>query len=73
MDCLVLPSYRVGQALMMGTMSIANAIGFAPNFQKGIAAASHIFHLLDRKPQIYDPPQVSERNWVSILLNQLII
>ncbi|PNF43401.1 Multidrug resistance protein 1 [Cryptotermes secundus] len=54
---------KVGQTLMMGTMSIANAIGFAPNFQKGIAAASHIFHLLDRKPQIYDPPQVSERNW----------
>jgi hypothetical protein len=57
----------------MGTMSIANAMGFAPNFQKGIAAAAHIFHLLERKPQIYDPAHVSERNWVSAVLNRLII
>lgn len=46
---------KVGQALIMGTMSIANAMGFAPNFQKGMTAASHIFQLLNRKPQIHDP------------------
>jgi hypothetical protein len=57
----------------MGTVSIANAMAFAPNFQKGIVAAAHIFHLLDRKPQIYDPSGTSEKNWVSMLLNILII
>jgi len=63
----------VGQALIMGTVSIANAMAFAPNFQKGMVAASHIFHLLARKPQIYDPSETSERNWVSRLLNRLMI
>lgn len=53
---------KTAQALIMGTMSIANAMGFAPNFQKGITAASHIFHLLNRKPQIYDPPD-DRGNW----------
>jgi ATP-binding cassette subfamily B (MDR/TAP) protein 1 len=57
----------------MGTVSIANAMAFAPNFQKGMVAASHIFHLLARKPQIYDPSETSERNWVSRLLNRLMI
>jgi len=53
---------KTAQALIMSTMSIANAMGFAPNFQKGLTAASHIFHLLNRKPQIYDPPD-DGRNW----------
>jgi hypothetical protein len=48
-------------------MSIANAMGFAPNFQKGLTAASHVFQLLNRKPQIYDPPH-DGRDWVSGLL-----
>jgi hypothetical protein len=53
-------------------MSIANAMGFAPNFQKGITAASHIFHLLNRKPQIYDPPD-DGKHWVSGLLKRLSV
>jgi hypothetical protein len=57
----------------MGTLSLANAMGFAPNFQKGMAAASSIFHILDRKPKICDPLQVNERKWVSRILNRLII
>jgi ATP-binding cassette subfamily B (MDR/TAP) protein 1 len=57
----------------MGTVSIANAIAFAPNFQKGITAASHIFHLLNRKPQMYDPSGTSENNWASTLLNILVL
>jgi hypothetical protein len=54
-------------------MSLAIAMGFAPNYQKGMSAASHIFHILDRKPQICDPPQVKEREWVSRLINRLIM
>jgi hypothetical protein len=57
----------------MGTVSIANAMAFAPNFQKGMVAAAHIFHLLDRKPQIYDPSRTSGKNWVSALLKLLIM
>jgi hypothetical protein len=53
-------------------MSIANAMGFAPNFQKGITAASHIFHLLNRKPQIFDPLD-DRTDWVSKLLKRLSI
>ncbi|XP_033609713.1 ATP-dependent translocase ABCB1 isoform X3 [Cryptotermes secundus] len=56
---------KVGQALIMGTMLLAIAMGFAPNFQKGMSAASRIFHILDRKPQIHDPPQVNERKWTA--------
>ena len=56
----------------MGTMSVANAMGFAPNFQKGMTAASHIFQLLNRKPQIYDPPD-DGGNWVSGLLKSLLV
>jgi ATP-binding cassette subfamily B (MDR/TAP) protein 1 len=72
MDFFVLPSYRTSQALIMGTMSIANAMGFAPNFQKGITAASSVFQLLNRKPQIYDPPH-DGKDWVSGLLKRLSV
>ena len=51
----------------MGTVSIANAMAFAPNFQKGKDAANRIFHLLGRKPQIYDPLTANDANWVSTL------
>jgi len=53
-------------------MSIANAMGFAPNFQKGLTAASHIFQLLNRKPQMYDSVD-NGKNWVSGLLKRLLV
>jgi ATP-binding cassette subfamily B (MDR/TAP) protein 1 len=53
---------KTSQALIMSTMSIANAMGFAPNFQKGLTAASHIFQLLNRKPQMYDSVD-NGKNW----------
>ncbi|XP_069683614.1 ATP-dependent translocase ABCB1 [Periplaneta americana] len=56
---------QVAQALIMGTVSIANAMAFAPNFQKGIIAAGNIFHLLNRKPRIFDPAGVSDGKWVA--------
>ncbi|XP_067628799.1 phosphatidylcholine translocator ABCB4-like [Eurosta solidaginis] len=55
--------FKVSQALIMGTTSIANALAFAPNFQKGITAAKNIFLLLSRVPKIGDKPGVSKDLW----------
>nr|CAD7206293.1 unnamed protein product [Timema douglasi] len=49
----------------MGTTSIANAIAFAPNFEKGLAAAGRIFKLLGRKPKIMDPNSYTMEKWVT--------
>ncbi|XP_055837899.1 ATP-dependent translocase ABCB1 [Episyrphus balteatus] len=57
--------FKVSQALIMGTMSIANALAFAPNFQKGVTAAENIFKLLNRKPAIVDSPNASKKPWAS--------
>lgn len=46
----------------MGSMSIANALAFAPNFQKGLIAAGKINKLFNRKPKVQDPVPVDERN-----------
>lgn len=47
----------------MGTVSIANALAFAPNFQKGIESAVKIFKLFNRKPIISDSPLASNEQW----------
>ena len=47
----------------MGTVSIANALAFAPNFQKGLQAAAKMDQLFERKPQIQDPKVIKEYNW----------
>lgn len=57
-------SSRVSQALIMGTASIASALAFAPNFQKGIAAAGKVFQLLNRQPLVRDPRQPAFNAWV---------
>lgn len=57
LDCLLIPCYlcvRVTQALLMGSFSVANAFAFAPNFQKGVAAATKMFKLLHRVPKVRD-------------------
>lgn len=56
---------RVSQALIMGTASIANALAFAPNLQKGVTAAKKIFLLLNRVPKIQDKPGVSLVPWTA--------
>ncbi|XP_026840827.1 multidrug resistance protein 1A [Drosophila persimilis] len=55
--------FKVSQALIMGTASIANALAFAPNMQKGISAAKTIFTFLRRQPMIVDRPGVSREPW----------
>ncbi|CAG2053737.1 unnamed protein product [Timema podura] len=57
--------FKVANALIMGTTSIANAIAFAPNFEKGLAAAGRIFKLLGRKPKIMDPTSYTMEKWVT--------
>ncbi|KAH8348664.1 hypothetical protein KR084_009522 [Drosophila pseudotakahashii] len=57
--------FKVSQALIMGTASIANALAFAPNMQKGVSAAKTIFTFLRRQPTIVDRPGVSRDPWHS--------
>ncbi|XP_037713457.1 ATP-dependent translocase ABCB1 [Drosophila subpulchrella] len=57
--------FKVSQALIMGTASIANALAFAPNMQKGVSAAKTIFTFLRRQPMIVDRPGVSRDPWHS--------
>lgn len=57
--------FKVSQALIMGTASIASALAFAPNFQKGITAAESIYKLITREPKIVDRPDVSQAPWQS--------
>ncbi|XP_033224904.1 ATP-dependent translocase ABCB1-like [Belonocnema kinseyi] len=47
--------FKVSQALIIGTVMVANASAFAPNFQKGLQAAESIISLLERKPKLQDP------------------
>jgi len=44
----------------MGTVAIANALAFAPNFQKGLQAAAKIFDLLEREPKVQDPTNATK-------------
>ncbi|XP_018319200.1 multidrug resistance protein 1 [Agrilus planipennis] len=54
---------KVSQALIMGTVSIANALAFTPNFQKGFKAAAQIFELLNRQPAVRDAQNASADTW----------
>lgn len=51
----------------MGTVSIANALAFAPNLQKGIESAGKIFKLFNRIPVVSDTILASNEQWVSFL------
>lgn len=55
--------FKVAQALIMGTVMVANASAFAPNYQKGIIAAGKIFALFNRRPHIVDPTDPQEEKW----------
>ncbi|XP_045464597.1 ATP-dependent translocase ABCB1 [Harmonia axyridis] len=55
--------YKVSQALIMGTVTIANALSFSPNLQKGINAATKSLKLLNRVPKIKDVPNAIQKEW----------
>lgn len=59
--------FVVTQALIMGSMGIANSLAFAPNFNEGILAAGKVKQLFDRQPKIQDPQLVlvNDRRWKS--------
>ncbi|KAJ3662142.1 hypothetical protein Zmor_006501 [Zophobas morio] len=57
--------FKVSQSLIMGTVSIANALAFTPNLQKGLTAASRIIRLLNRVPLIRDERDAKDQNWES--------
>ncbi len=59
--------FVVTQALIMGSVSIANSLAFAPNFQDGIMAAAKVKQLLQRQPKIQDPQLVliRDQKWES--------
>nr|XP_046482263.1 ATP-dependent translocase ABCB1-like [Neodiprion pinetum] len=52
--------FKVAQALIMGTVMVANASAFAPDYQKGLIAAAKVFALFNRKPKIVDPANPQE-------------
>lgn len=56
---------RVSQSLIMGTVSIANALAFTPNLQKGLIAAGRIINLLKRVPHIRDEYESKDTIWVN--------
>ncbi|CAG9824400.1 unnamed protein product [Phaedon cochleariae] len=57
--------FKVAQALIMGTASIANSLAFTPNFTKGVAAAKSVQKFLERIPKIGDDKQSRNLNEVS--------
>lgn len=55
---------RVSQALIMGTATIANALAFTPNFQKGLTSAAKVLRLINRTPKVTDAADAKEKLWV---------
>nr|ADC97877.1 ATP-binding cassette transporter [Chrysomela tremula] len=56
--------FKVSQALIMGTTSIANALAFTPNFTKGLNAAKSVQKFLERMPKIRDDMNSKDVNEV---------
>ncbi|XP_048517724.1 ATP-dependent translocase ABCB1-like isoform X1 [Dendroctonus ponderosae] len=44
--------FKVAQALIMGTVSIANSLAFTPNFEKGLVAARTVMNMINRIPKV---------------------
>ncbi|KAK9877123.1 hypothetical protein WA026_016869 [Henosepilachna vigintioctopunctata] len=55
--------FKVSQILILGTSSIANALAFSPNLQKGISAARSTLKLMNRVPKIRNLPTAVDKNW----------
>ncbi|KOB64546.1 ATP-binding cassette sub-family B member 1, partial [Operophtera brumata] len=55
--------FKSAQALLMGASSAAQALSFAPNFQKGIKAAGRVIVLLKKQSKITDPDTPAMENF----------
>lgn len=51
----------------MGTVTIANALAFTPNFQKGLTAAGKVLRLISRAPKVADTADAKEKQWVRLV------
>jgi hypothetical protein len=47
--------FRVGEALIFGTMMVGQSMAFAPNYNKAKVSGARILRLLDRVPSIVSP------------------
>ncbi|XP_057672647.1 ATP-dependent translocase ABCB1-like [Diorhabda carinulata] len=61
--------FKVSQAQIMGTVSIANSLAFSPNVSKGITAARKVRTFLSRIPLIRDKINAKNMNEVQGKLN----
>ncbi|KAI7815643.1 ABC subfamily B member 5, partial [Rhyzopertha dominica] len=61
--------FKVSQALIMGTVSIANALAFAPNFRKGLTAVHKVLKLINRQPRVADAPGAIDKTWNSAAID----
>ncbi|CAG9761758.1 unnamed protein product [Ceutorhynchus assimilis] len=52
--------FKVAQALIMGTMSIASSLAFTPNLEKGLQSAKTVMKLVNRIPKVRNHENVSE-------------
>ncbi|KAF2883638.1 hypothetical protein ILUMI_22510 [Ignelater luminosus] len=55
--------FIVAESLITSSWSLANALAFTPNFQKGLIAANRILDLLSRVPKIQDGSENVHERW----------
>ncbi|XP_044757328.1 ATP-dependent translocase ABCB1-like [Coccinella septempunctata] len=54
---------KVCELVVYGSWALGNAFAFAPNLQKGIAAAQRVFTSIERQPKIRNVKYASKRPW----------
>lgn len=65
--------FRVSQALILGTTSIANSLAFTPNFTKGLEAARNVKRFLARVPGVRDNTNATVKYTVSKIKSLLLV
>jgi hypothetical protein len=64
---------RVSEALIYGAWMLGQGLAFVPNFSIAKLAAGRMFHIMDRKPQIYSPQMMGSCAWVSYIYSAVTI
>nr|CAD1918044.1 ABCB transporter [Chrysochus auratus] len=57
--------FKVSQALLLGTMTVANSLAYTPNFTRGIKAARNVKQCLTRVPRIQDQTNATIKRYVT--------
>ncbi|XP_046994186.1 ATP-dependent translocase ABCB1-like [Schistocerca americana] len=55
--------YKVAEALMLGTGTISSVFSCTASLRKGLRSASRIFTLLERRPLVTDPHELTDDKW----------